>query len=247
MGRLAISRMAQSRCLKKPIDGFGDSPYIAIARIFSRRVQHARKSRRTVASGAPRLQRDPFALDQWPKIAQGTPAGDRVLIGAPNTSKELSSLQEASYAYQENSLRRPHIGGQTVLAGTPLSPTGAFMDIAKISRDGRITPGGHFVRWPQGPMASKGAHLLFKGQGSHRLISLKESPAGDRVLIGTLNTSKELSFLQEASYVYQENSLRRLHIVGQKIFSWSQGPRRFRDAFRWSKGAFNRFVGPSIE
>ena len=72
-------------------------------------------------------------------------------------------------------------------------------------------------------MVSKGAHfLLIKG-----LISLKEAPAGDRVLIGALNASRVLSFLQEASYVYQENSLRRLHIVGQKIFSWSQVPPSF--------------------
>ena len=81
-----------------------------------------------------------------------------------------------------------------------MSLTGAFIDIARISRDGCITPGDPAVRWPQG------AHGLQKGtfaldQGSHRLISLKGAPAGDRVLIGALIASKELSFLQEAPYV----------------------------------------------
>ena len=57
-------------------------------------------------------------------------------------------------------------------------------------------------------------------QGSQRLTSLRVAPAGDRVI----NTSIELSFLQEASYIYQEDSPRRLHIVVQKIFSWSNAP-----------------------
>ena len=81
------------------------------------------------------------------------------------------------------------------------------MEMSRISRDGCITPGGPVIRCPQG------AHGLQRGpfaldQGSHRLISLKGAPVGDRVLIGAFNTSKELNFLQEASYVYQENSLR---------------------------------------
>ena len=76
------------------------------------------------------LQRGPFALDQRPQLAQGAPAGDRVLIGAPNTSKELSSLQETLYVYQGNSLRRLNLGGQKVLAGAPLRLTGEFMHIA---------------------------------------------------------------------------------------------------------------------
>ena len=84
---------------------------------------------------------------------------------------------------------------------------------------GALRQGAQSYGGPRGPMASKGAHLLLiKG-----LISLKGAPAGDRVLTGAINTSKELSLLQEASYVYQENSLRWLLIVGQKI-SWSQGP-----------------------
>ena len=91
---------------------------------------------------------------------KGAPAGDWVLIGALNTSKELSFLEEASYVHQENSLRRLHIAGQKVLAGGPLSLTGAFTDVARISRDGCITPGCPDVRWPQGHMASKGPHLL---------------------------------------------------------------------------------------
>ena len=82
------------------------------------------------------------------------------MIRAPNTSKELSFLQVASYVYQENSLRRLHIGGQKVLAGAPLSLTGAFMDIARISRDGCITPRGPSYGDLRGPMASKRAHLL---------------------------------------------------------------------------------------
>ena len=32
---------------------------------------------------------------------QGAPAGDRVLIGAPSTSKELTWLQDSSCVYQE--------------------------------------------------------------------------------------------------------------------------------------------------
>ena len=85
------------------------------------------------------------------------------------------------------------------------------------------------------PMASKGAI---------RLISVKGVPTGDRILIGALNTSKEFSFLQEAWYVYRENSLWRLHIVGQNLFSWSRGPRRCTEPFRRLKAAFNWFVGP---
>ena len=57
----------------------------------------------------------------------------------------------------------------------------------------------------QGPCrtVASGAHGLQRGpfaldHGSHRLISLKGAPAGDRVVIGALNTPKELSFLQEA-------------------------------------------------
>ena len=47
-------------------------------------------------------------------------------------------------------------------------------------------------------MVSKGAHLLLiKG-----FSLLKGAPARDQVLIGALNTSKELSFMQEASYVH---------------------------------------------
>ena len=46
--------------------------------------------------------------------------------------------------------------------------------------------GGPVVRWPQGPIASKGQHLLWiKG-----LSSLKGALAGDRVLIGAPNISK---------------------------------------------------------
>ena len=140
-----------------------------------------------MGSGPRGLQRDPFALDQGPQLAQWAPAGDQALIGALNTSKELSSLQEASFVYQENSLRRFHIGGQKVLPGTPLSLTGAIMGMARISRDGCITLGGPVVWWPQR------AHDFQRGpfaldEGSHRLISLRGAPARDRILIGALNT-----------------------------------------------------------
>ena len=82
--------------------------------------------------------------------------------------------------------------------------------------------GGPVVRWPEGGDGlQRGPFAL--DQGSHRLISLKGAPAGDQVLIGALSTSKELSFLHQASCVYQENSLRRLHIVVQKIFSVASG------------------------
>ena len=66
------------------------------------------------------------------------------------------------------------------------------------------------VPWPpQGPHL-----LLIKG-----LSLLRGAPDGDRFLIGELSTSKKLSFLKEASYVYQENPLRRLHIGGQKVLA----------------------------
>ena len=55
---------------------------------------------------------------------KGAPTGDRVRIGAPDTSKELGFLQKASYVYQELSLWRLHIGGQKALAGAPLSLQG---------------------------------------------------------------------------------------------------------------------------
>ena len=129
MRRLAICREAPPRCLKKPIDGFGDSPYTD-SQDFSRRVQHARGPVVRWLQGPHGVQRGPFALDQRSQLAQGAPAEDRVLIRAPNTSKELSSLQKASYVYQGNSLRRLNVGGQKVLAGAPLSLTGEFMHIA---------------------------------------------------------------------------------------------------------------------
>ena len=62
-------------------------------------------------------------------------------------------------------------------------------------------------------MVSKRIHLLsIKG-----LSWLKAD--GDLVLIESLNTLEELSFLQEASCEYQENSLRRLRIGGQKVYA----------------------------
>ena len=83
--------------------------------------------RRKVASGARRSPKGPYSLLSKGLSSLKGPTGDRVLIGAPNASKELSSLQEASYVYQENSLRRLPMGGQKVLAGSLLSLTGAFM------------------------------------------------------------------------------------------------------------------------
>ena len=95
MRRLAICREAPPRCLKKPIDGFLDSPYISYTDIakISKRVQHARGPRRTVASGALRSPKENHLL----LFKCLSSAGDRVLIGAPSPSKELSSLQETSY------------------------------------------------------------------------------------------------------------------------------------------------------
>ena len=148
------------------------------------------------------------------------------------------------YTYQENSLRLLHMGGQNVLTGAPLSLTGAFIGIARISRDWCITPGGPVVRRPQV------AHGLQRGpfaldEGSYR-IKAQGIPAGDRVLIGAINISKELRLLQEASYVYQGNSLRQLLIVGQKIVSRSQGPHIVLEKpFVSLKGSF--IVEPSIE
>ena len=52
----------------------------------------------------------PSALDHGPQLAEGGPAWDRVRIRAPDTSKELSFLQEASYVSQEDSIRRLHMG-----------------------------------------------------------------------------------------------------------------------------------------
>ena len=132
-------------------------------------------------------------------------------------------------------------GGQKVL-GVPLSLTGAFMDLARISRDGCITPGNPVVRWPQG------AHGLQRDpftidQGSHRLISLKGAPAVDWVLFGALNSSKEISLLQQASYVYQEISLRRLHIVG-KISIGHRGPIVLEKPFVGLKGPLIGSRGP---
>ena len=153
-------------------------------------------------------------------VRQGAPAGDWVLIGAPNTSK-VSLLQEASYVCQENLLRRLCVDGQKVLAGAPLSLTGAFIDMARISRNGCITPGEPAVRWPQG------AHGLQKGtialnQGSHRLISLKGALAGDRVLIRALNVSKELSFMRGLICMPRKFATATPH-RRSKDFSWSQG------------------------
>ena len=48
--------------------------------------------------------------------------------------------------------------------------------------------------------------------------SLKGATAGDRVRIEAPDMLKELSFLQEASYVYQENWIRRLHMgIGKRF------------------------------
>ena len=55
---------------------------------------------------------------------KGAPAGNRVRNGAPDTLKELSFLQEASYVYQENSIRRLHMGRQKVLDGAPFKGGG---------------------------------------------------------------------------------------------------------------------------
>ena len=65
-------------------------------------------------------------LIKGPSSIKGAPAGDRVLIGAPNISRELSFLKEASYVYQESSLRRLHICGQNVLARSPIEPHGCI-------------------------------------------------------------------------------------------------------------------------
>ena len=151
MRRLAICREATLRCLKKPIDGFGDSPYIHTARIFRNECSTPVHPSYRGLRGPAVFKWEPFALVQGPQLAQGAPTGDRVLIGPPNTSKELSSLQEASYVYQENSLRRLHIGGQMVLAAAPLSLTGAFMDIAGILGHGRIQPGAQSYSDLRGP------------------------------------------------------------------------------------------------
>ena len=72
----------------------------------------------------------------------------------------------------KNSLRRLHIGEQNVLAGAPLSPAGAFIDILGFREPGALRQGVPAVRWPQR------AHGLQRGsfvldQGSYRLISLK--------------------------------------------------------------------------
>ena len=74
---------------------------------------------------------------------------------------------------------------------------------------------GPFVRWPQGPTGLRRAQFAL----DLGLQTAPGAPAVDRVLIWDLNTSKELSFLQEVSYVYQENSLRRLHIGGQNVLA----------------------------
>ena len=97
MRRLAICRGAPPRCLKKPIDGLGYSPYIAIARIF--KTSAARQGAPLFGGlrGPAVSKGTPFALDEWPRLDQEDPAGDRVLIGALNASKELRSLQGASY------------------------------------------------------------------------------------------------------------------------------------------------------
>ena len=123
MRRLAICRGAPPRCLKKPIDGLGYSPYIDIARIFQDECSTPRGPVVRWPQGPEVSKGAPFALDEWPQLAQGAPAGDRVLIGALNASKDLSFLQEASYVCQENSLRRLHIVDQKISLGRrgPLS------------------------------------------------------------------------------------------------------------------------------
>ena len=132
MRRLAICQEAPPRCLKKPIDGFLDSPYrsyIDIAKI-SKRVPHAWGPRRTVASGAPRSPRENHLL-----LFTGLSSAG-ILIGAPNLSKELSLLQEASYTVTKKiRYGDSTIGAQKVFAGAALILTGAFMVLARISRD----------------------------------------------------------------------------------------------------------------
>ena len=79
----------------------------------------------------------------------------------------------------------------------------ASIDVARIFRDGCIRPGG-----PRGPILSKGApfapHMWSQPAPG--------APAEKLVLIGVPYSSKELSFLQEASCAFQENLLRRLRI-----------------------------------
>ena len=61
----------------------------------------------------------PLALDQGPELAQGGPGWGSGLDWTPDTSKELSGLQETSenqgkslhYHYQEKSLQRHCIDG----------------------------------------------------------------------------------------------------------------------------------------
>ena len=45
-------------------------------------------------------------LNWGPTLLLRAPDGDLALFGAPDTSKKLSWLQEASYSSQENALRR---------------------------------------------------------------------------------------------------------------------------------------------
>ena len=81
-----------------------------------------------------------------------------------------------------------------------------YIDIPRIFQDECSTPGGPVVRWPQGPAVSKGARFALDEWPQ---LNDQGDPARDWVLIGAANTLKELSSLQEALYVYQENLLRR--------------------------------------
>ena len=97
-----------------------------------------------------------------------------------------------------------------------------------------------------GPWPPKGP-ITFD-QGSHRLISLTGALTGDTVLIGARNTYKEVSFLEEASNApIPRKFARATPHRRSKDLLLVKAPRRFREAFRQSKGAFNRFVEPSVE
>ena len=65
---------------------------------------------------------------------------------------------------------------------------------------------------PRGPMVSKGVPL---GPDVAPQLSRDPPPpsVGDWALFGVHGTSKELSWLRETSYVYQEDFLGRLRIV----------------------------------
>ena len=74
---------------------------IDVAKIFRDGCIRPRGARHTGVPGG--FQRGPLALDLGFQLTPWAPAGHCVVIGAPDTSKELSWLQEASYVYQENS------------------------------------------------------------------------------------------------------------------------------------------------